>query len=104
MQLDYDFGTILRWCADNGLSFRIVKTGELLSLQSQVGNVSADYVIDEPLTPDNLGRAIYASLFATKTGAEFHQKHGYFPPVSKQPEINPKDAIQSKLTLPNTEE
>jgi len=81
--MDYNLKKTLEWCAENGLTFKVVNEFGVLAITARSGNVFASYAIEEPVTPETVGHSMFAALYSVEHGTKFHQRFGYFPPIRK---------------------
>ena len=77
---EYDLTKTLEWCADNEVFFQITNHSGVMAITARRDNIFAEYTIHRTDAED-VGRAVWAALFAVKTGTEFHGRYGHYPPA-----------------------
>jgi hypothetical protein len=72
--MDFNPNETLRWCADEGVAFKIVNKDGTPTIEARLGQVFATY----PAKP-SLTNAVWAALHSVYHGTEFHREYGLYP-------------------------
>ena len=67
---------VLKWCAENEVSIKVVDQSGLLAITAKYTNLFATYTIPEPCSPEAVGRTIHAACYSIKHGAEYRERYG----------------------------